>query len=75
MANAYKALLRKALPGTIQAPQASGRQVRPADPHPVGLGRLGLVEQQVGRAALPVGRIGGAWNKELGLQRLPPVPA
>ena len=43
-------------------------------PHPVGLDGARPVEQQVGRAALPMGLIGGARGKGLGLQGFPPVP-
>ena len=56
-------------------PLARGKNVRPAHPHPVGLGRARLVEQQIRGAALPVGRIGGARDEGLGLQGFPPVAA
>ena len=46
-----------------------------AHPHPVGLGRARLVEQQVRGAPPAVGRISGARGEGVGLQGPPLVPA
>ena len=46
-----------------------------AHPHPVGLGRARLVQEQIRGAPPAVGRIGGARGEGLGLQGPPLVPA
>ena len=74
---AHHMLGAEVLKGALVRPgPTSQRQAgEAAHQHPVGLGRARLVEQQIGRTALSVGRIGGAWHERLGLLRLPPVPA
>lgn len=69
---AQHALAARVLKGAQISPVAVGeRQIRDVrDPHPVGLGRVGLVEQPVGRAAQAMRRVGRARDKGLGLQRV-----
>ena len=74
---AHHVLGAHVLKGAQVRPRAIGqRQIREvAHPDLVGLGWARLVEQQVRRAPLPVGRIGGARDEGLGLQGPPVVAA
>ena len=74
---AHDLLSTLVLEGTAVDPLAAGQgQVDDiADPHPISLSGLRLVEQQIGSAAFAVGRIGGAWRKGLSLQGLAAVAA
>ena len=60
-----------ALKGAPVRPRAIGQgQIRDtADPEPVGLGGLGLVEEPVGSTPSAVDRTGRAQGEDLGLQR------